>query len=286
MKGKKLVPIIVGALLAAFIIVGIAACAKNGADAQELVNPLTAGAYDAQGNFIQLAWYPDAKMNDFEDENWVKDEDGFFRYTGPGYETHKAIDVSSNQDVIDWERVKAAGIEYAIMRTGYRTYGSGIIKTDETCYWNLKQAKKAGLKVGVYFFSQAINEEEAREEAEFVLDQIHSFDMDLPVYFDTEEINYDNARTDGLSGEELTNIAIAFCEYVKEAGYTPGIYANQMWLCNKLDLLRLEQYDIWLAKYAEELNYPYEIQAWQFSSEGRVDGIGPAVDLDVIIEKK
>ena len=286
MRGKKFLPVLVTVLLFAGLVLAFSACGKEGAEAQELVNPLTAGAYDAQGNFIQLAWYPDAKMNDFEEDAWVVDEDGFFRYTGPGYQTYKAIDVSSNQDVIDWERVKAAGIEYAIMRTGYRTYGSGIIKTDETCYWNLKYAKQAGLKVGVYFFSQAINEDEAREEAEFVLHQIQGFDLDLPIYFDTEEINYDNARTDSLTGGELTNIAIAFCEHIRAAGYTPGIYANQMWLCNTLDLLSLEQYDIWLAKYAEELNYPYEIQAWQFSSTGRVDGIGPAVDLDVIIEKK
>ena len=273
-----MIPLMVLALL---LIAGLCACSGK---ADPEVNPLDAGAYDADGNFIQLAWYPNAIMNDLDDSEWVK-EDGFMVYKGSGYETHKAIDVSSNQDVIDWDAVKAAGVEYAIMRAGYRTYGSGVIKTDELCYWNLKQAKKAGIKVGVYFFSQAINTEEAEEEAQFVLDLIHHTELDLPIYYDTEEINYDSARTDSLTGEELTANALAFCAYIEEAGYTPGIYGNQMWLCNKLNLLELQKYDIWLAKYAEELNYPYEIQAWQFSSEGRVDGINTAVDLDVIIEK-
>lgn len=283
MKKRALFPKILTAALIALFIVSLSACAGNG---QPEANPLDAGTFDSEGNFIQLAWYPEAKMNSLEDSEWVTGEDGFRSYKGKDYKTHKAIDVSSNQDVIDWEAVKADGIEYAIMRTGYRTYGSGIIKTDETCYWNLKQAKKAGIKVGVYFFSQAVSTEEAEEEAQFVLDMVRSFETDLPVYFDTEEINYDTARTDRLSGNELTEIALAFCRYIEEAGYTPGIYGNQMWLCNKLDLARIEQYEIWLAKYTEELNYPYEIGAWQFSSEGRVSGISTAVDLDVIIEKK
>lgn len=268
--------------LLVLLIIGLCACGIR-RDA-EVVNPLDAGAYDAEGNFIQLAWYPNAKMNSLDDADWSK-ENGFMEYHGNDYRTYPAIDVSSNQDVINWTEVKNEGIEYAIMRVGYRTYGSGVIKSDELCYWNLKQAKAAGLKVGVYFFTQAINEEEAEEEAQYVLDQIQPFQLDLPIYYDTEEINYDTARTDNLSGEELTRNALAFCRYIENAGYTPGIYGNQMWLCNKLDLMELEQYDIWLAKYAEELNFPYEISGWQFSSEGRIDGIPTAVDLDVIIEK-
>ena len=266
------------------LILAFSACGTTG-EAQPEENPLDAGSYDADGNFIQLAWYPDADMNDLNDEDW-ENEDGFMVYKGSGYHSYKAIDVSSNQDVIDWEKVKAAGVEYAIMRAGYRTYGSGIIKTDECFYWNMKQAQKAGVKTGVYFFSQAISEEEAEQEAQFVLDMLSCFDTDLPIYYDTEQITYDSARTDSLTGEELTANAIAFCEYIKNAGHTPGVYGNQMWLCNTLDLMQLQQYDIWLAKYADELNYPYEIQAWQYSSEGHVDGIGPAVDMDVILERR
>ena len=251
----------------------------------EVENPLTAGDYDAEGNFIQLAWYPNAVMNDFEDKDW-EIVDGYMAYKGSEYNSYPGIDVSSNQDVIDWEKVKAAGIEYAIMRVGFRTYGSGIIKTDECFYWNMKKAKEAGIKIGVYFFTQAINEEEAREEAQFVLDMVQNFELDLPIYYDTEEITFDSARTDGLSGEQLTANAIAFCEYIKKAGYEPGVYGNQMWLCNKLDLLQLEDYSIWLAKYVQELNYPYDIDIWQYSSEGHVDGIGTAVDMDVFLEKK
>ena len=260
----------------------LAACGNGGAEAAE--NPLDAGTYDADGKFVQLAWYPDAKMNSLKDADFKK-ENGYFVYKGSGYQSMVCIDVSSNQDVIDWEKVKAAGVEAAIMRAGYRTYGSGIIKTDETFYWNMKHAKEAGIKTGVYFFTQAVDEAEAEEEAQFVLDMIAPFEPDLPIYYDSEEINYDNARTDSLSGEQLTANAIAFCEYIKKAGFEPGVYANQMWLCNKMDLMQLEQYKIWLAKYADELNYPYEIEAWQYSSEGKVDGIETDVDMNVYLKK-
>ena len=273
------------AVLAAFLVLLLAVLSGCAAKRAEVENPLDAGAYDSEGNFIQLAWYPNAKMNSMEDSDWKK-VNGFLEYQGSGYRTYPAIDVSSNQDVINWELVKKAGVEYAIMRAGYRTYGSGIIKTDEIGYWNLKQAKNAGIKVGVYFFTQAVNPEEAEEEARFVLDQIAPFELDLPIFYDTEEINYDSARTDSLTGEELTENALAFCRYIENAGYRAGIYGNQMWLCNKLDLTALEGYAIWLAKYTEELNYPYEIMAWQYSSDGRVEGIPTAVDLDVIIEKQ
>lgn len=248
-------------------------------------NPLDAGTFDSNGNLIKLAWYPDAKMNSLDDAKWIH-EDGFMVYQGSGYRTHKAIDVSSNQGEIDWEAVKAAGVEYAIVRAGYRTYGGAILTKDELCLSYLEGAKEAGIKVGVYFFSQAVDTEEAEEEARFTLDILEGMDLDLPIYCDTEEITYDTARTDHLSGEQLTQNALAFCKVIKQAGYTPGIYGNQMWLCNKMDLMELEEYDIWVAKYTEELNYPYELQAWQYSSEGRVEGIDTVVDLDVIIEKE
>ena len=260
------------------------ACANGGAQAEESENPLDAGSYDSEGNFIPLAWYPDAKMNSLKEESFEK-EDGLLLYKGAGYQAMACVDVSSNQDAIDWEKVEKAGVEAAILRVGFRTYGSGIIKTDETFYWNMKQAKAAGLKLGVYFFTQAVDEAEAEEEAQFVLDMLRGETLDLPVFYDSEEISHDSARTDSLSGDALTKNAIAFCEYIKNAGYEPGVYANQMWLCNKMDLMQLEQYPIWLAKYADELNYPYEICAWQYSSEGKVDGISTLVDLNVYLEK-
>lgn len=286
---RKLFGILLITVLIAACVFPLSACGrekvKRSTKTDDIENPLDAGAYDGNGNFIQLDWYPDAKMNDLEDAQF-KTENGFITYGGKGYQSSVAIDVSSNQGIIDWNAVKAAGVECAIIRLGYRTYGSGIIMTDEYAYYNLKEASKAGIRLGVYVFSQAVSVEEAVEEAQFALDMVQPFKLDLPIYYDTEEINYDTARTDALSGEEHTANAIAFCEYIKEAGYEPGIYGNQMWLCNKLNLYDLESYGIWLAKYEKELNYPYEIEAWQYSSEGHVDGIGPVVDLDVILERK
>ncbi len=286
---RRLFGILFITLLLAAVLAVLPACGrekvKRSTKTDDIENPLDAGVFDGAGNFIQLDWYPDAKMNDFDDTQF-QTENGFITYAGKGYESHAAIDVSSNQGIIDWEAVKAAGVEYAIIRLGYRTYGSGIIVNDEYAYYNLTEATKAGIKLGVYVFSQAINIEEAEAEAQYAIDMVKPFKLDLPIYYDTEEINYDTARTDELSGEELTANALAFCEYVKKAGYTPGIYGNQMWLCNKLNLYDLEKYSIWLAKYETELNYPYEIEAWQYSSEGHVNGIGPVVDLDIIFERK
>lgn len=276
MHGKKkllLIPLCLLLLLAA-------ACGKRAVE-----NPLTAGDYDAEGNFVQLAWYPDAVMNDLNDTKWTREGD-FLTYNGDGYRSSQGIDVSSNQDVIDWDAVKAAGVDFAIVRVGYRTYGSGVIKADELFYWNLKEAKRAGLRTGVYFFTQAVDRKEAEEEAQFVLDTVASFDLDLPIYYDTEAIGYDTARTDEISGGQLTDNAIAFCQYIEKAGYEPGIYGNQMWLCNKMDYPRLEGYKIWLAKYTDELNFPYEIEAWQYSSTGHVDGIPTAVDMNIMLEKE
>lgn len=286
---RKLFGFLLVLLLVLVSVFSLAACGaekvKRSTKTDNIENPLDAGAYDGNGNFIQLDWYPDAKMNDLDD-TLFKTENGFMTYTGKGYGSGIAIDVSSNQGIIDWPTVKAAGVEYAIIRVGYRTYGSGIIMIDEYAYYNLKEASKAGIKLGVYVFSQAVNAEEAEEEAQFALDMVKPYELALPIYYDTEEINYDTARTDVLTGEEHAANAIAFCEYVKKAGYTPGIYGNQMWLCNKMNLYDLEGYGIWLAKYEKELNYPYEIEAWQYSSEGHVNGIGGVVDLDVILARK
>lgn len=261
---------------------GLAACGNNANSGAE-ENPLDAGAYDESGNFVGLNWFPDAQMNSIDDSKW-ETRDGLLYYNGNEADVSRGIDVSSNQGVIDWEAVKKSGISFAIIRTGYRRYGAGIIEADPTCYWNLKQAKNAGLDVGVYFFSQAISEAEAREEAQFTISALDGMELDLPVYFDTEPISYDTARTDNLSGDELTDFAFAFFDEVEKAGYTPGVYASQMWLCNHLDYMRFEGYDKWMAKYTDELNYPYELHLWQHSDCGYVDGIEGAVDLNVRFE--
>lgn len=191
------------------------------------------------------------------------------------------IDVSSHQKEIDWKKVKAAGVEFAIIRVGLRGYGTGALVVDEYFHTNIKAALNAGIKVGVYIFSQAITPEEAIEEAELVLKEIKGYKITFPVVYDPEDISGDTARTDDLNGEQLTEHCIAFCETVKEAGYTPMIYVNKRWALTRLDMTRLTDYDIWLATYVEEPNYPYQFTMWQYSSSGKVNGISGNVDLNI-----
>lgn len=191
------------------------------------------------------------------------------------------IDVSEHQGEIDWNAVKEAGIEFAIIRIGYRTYGGGDITLDKTFEQNLINADAAGIKTGVYFFSQAVNPEEAIEEADAVIDAIRPYNITYPVIFDWELISGDSARTDTITVDDLADSCISFCERVKSAGYTPMIYQNKNTTMFKLDLPKLKDYDFWLAEYGDEPTYYYDYQMWQYSSTGKVPGINGDVDMNI-----
>ncbi len=191
------------------------------------------------------------------------------------------IDVSEHQGDIDWNAVKNAGIEFAIIRVGYRTYGGGEITLDTTFEQNLQNADAAGIKTGVYFFSQAIDPEEAIEEADAVIDAIRPYNITYPVIFDWELITGDSARTDAMTVDNLADACISFCERVKSAGYTPMIYQNKNTTMFKLDLPKLQDYDFWLAEYGDKPTYYYDYQMWQYSSTGKVPGISGEVDMNI-----
>ncbi|MBQ8296825.1 MAG: glycoside hydrolase family 25 protein [Ruminococcus sp.] len=191
------------------------------------------------------------------------------------------IDVSVYQGDIDWQQVKAAGIEFAMIRVGYRTYGGGEIKFDDNFAKNLEGANAAGIKTGVYFFSQAVTVEEAVEEADAVIDAIAPYDITYPVVYDWELIYDDKARTDDMPVDVLTDCCIAFCERVESVGYTPMIYQNKKTTLFKLDLPRLQEYDFWLAEYNPEPTYYYDYQMWQYTQSGRIPGISGDVDLNI-----
>lgn len=191
------------------------------------------------------------------------------------------IDVSEHQGDIDWNAVKNAGIEFAIIRVGYRTYGGGEITLDTTFEQNLRNADAAGIKTGVYFFSQAIDPEEAIEEADAVIDAIRPYNISYPVIFDWELITGDSARTDTMTVDNLADACISFCERVKSAGYTPMIYQNKNTTMFKLDLPKLQDYDFWLAEYGDKPTYYYDYQMWQYSSTGKVPGINGEVDMNI-----
>lgn len=235
---------------------------------------------DSQG-IVYSPIDPDLPKNDYDWDNLVR-TDGRVEYRENGESTsYVGIDVSKYQGTIDWEQVGSDGVDYAIIRLGFRGYETGKIVLDETFHTNMQGALDAGLDVGVYFYTQAITEEEAREEAAFVLEHLEGYEITYPVIFDTEDPAASTARTNDLSQEELTDITIAFCDTIKEAGYTPMIYANIKWFVANLDLSRLTEYDKWFAQYFNQPFFPYEFQMWQYTSQGSVAGIAGNVDLNV-----
>lgn len=194
--------------------------------------------------------------------------------------TARGIDVSKFQGSIDWNAVKADGITFAIIRCGYRGYGSGALVEDSTYRANIRGAINAGLKVGVYFFSQAVNENEAREEAQGCWYVLNSRKLDYPIYFDSEASGGSNGRADGLGVTDRTKCAIAFCEEVKALGYQPGVYASTLWFRNRLDLSQLSQYPIWNAHY-NVASSPIPCQMWQGTCTARIPGYNGQIDVNI-----
>ena len=208
------------------------------------------------------------------------EEGGFKRYKSEDTLASVGVDVSSHQQEIDWELVAANGVEFAMIRVGYRGYTEGEIQPDEYFVQNIEGARAAGLDVGVYFFSQALDEQEAIDEANYVLEQIKDYPLSYPVIFDWEDIEAD-ARTDGMDSVQLTKNAIAFCDTIKQAGYRAGVYFNQRFGYEEFDLESLQDYVFWLAEYNDTPSFSFHFQIWQYCNDGRVDGIKTDGDLNL-----
>lgn len=204
------------------------------------------------------------------------------KYYENGKQTsYVGVDVSKFQDYIDFVKIKKAGIDFVMLRAGARGYGTGQLIVDEYFSENLKRATDAGLEVGVYFYSQAITQEEAIEEANLVLQNLGDYKISYPIAFDMELITNDTARTDNLSKSEKTNITKAFLDTIKAAGYKTIIYGNKEWLIKEIDMSKLTAYDVWLAQSADIPDYPYKFTMWQYSTQGSVDGIAGLVNLNI-----
>ena len=193
----------------------------------------------------------------------------------------KGVDVSKYQGNIDWNKVKASGIEFAIIRVGYRGYGTGVLVEDSTFRQNIKGATAAGLKVGLYFYSQAINETEAVEEASMVISLCQGYNISYPIYFDTEKVAGDTGRADNISRAQRTANAVAFCETIRNSGYKAGVYSYASWFYNQLNMASLSPYSIWIAQYRDQLSFDYNYDIWQYSSTGTVPGIPKPTDMNV-----
>lgn len=210
------------------------------------------------------------------------EEDGYYAY----YENDKKIsklgvDLSKYQGSVNFSKVKKAGFDFVMLRAGARGYGSGKIIEDSFFDENLIEASNAGLQIGIYFYSQAISKEEAEEEANFVLSQIGTTTITYPIVFDMEEVMGDTYRTQSLTKEKRTEIAAAFLNVIKTAGYTPMLYGTKEWLLEKYQLATLTSTDIWLAQYETQPDYPYTFNIWQYTQDGTVPGISGKVDINL-----
>ena len=228
-----------------------------------------------------LAALSDVPRHEMDFDN-VRLENGFKNYYIDGVKANETgIDVSYHQGDIDWEAVKADGVDFAMLRLGYRGYESGQINVDERFHEYADGALGAGLDIGVYFYSQAVTAEEAVEEAEAVLNEIGDYEIMYPVVFDWEIVGEESARTNVVSADVLNECAAAFCNRIAKGGYIPMVYSVKRMALTKFDMSRLAGFDFWLAEYRDIPEYPYLFTMWQYASDGHVNGIEGEVDLNM-----
>lgn len=220
----------------------------------------------------------------------------YFRFDGPyvsyedsqgGITSAAGIDVSAHQENVDWSSVKNAGIQFAMLRLGYRGYGNGALMQDEDFAVHLKEAADAGLEVGVYFYSQALTAEEAKEEAQFVLKHLNGKALSYPVAYDFEIPEDPSARTADISETQIFENAAAFCQVIQEAGYAPMLYANHLTYPIYTQQELLDEIPIWYCEYGTQYPGAGEFAMWQYTDTGEISGIASSyVDLNVVFLKK
>lgn len=222
----------------------------------------------------------------YDRDGFSAGEDGFTRYTGAAV----GIDVSEFQGEVDWYAVKAAGVDFAFIRAGYRGMTQGLLSEDSRFADNLRDSGSAGLSRGVYFFSQAVTEQEAVAEADFVIEKLDGAELQYPIVFDweppvpAEDLPESSLRAHGCTGETVTKCAAAFCRRVKEKGYVPCVYFNKAQAYNFYDLEKLKEFDFWYAEYNPLPSVEYNFRTWQYSDSGTVAGIETTVDLNICME--
>ena len=197
-------------------------------------------------------------------------------------DSYPGIDVSSFQGLIDWQKVKASGIRFAMIRLGYRGYGqAGNMVEDDYARRNLEEARKAGLEIGAYFFSQATTVDEVDDEIFFFMKILGDTELTMPIVLDWERVGVETARTNNVDAETLTAMQKHFCKTMVDFGYTPMVYFNWHLAESSLYLSELEDYPFWLALYQNYMTYPFRVEMWQYTCTGRVPGIQGDVDINV-----
>ena len=214
----------------------------------------------------------------------MEEKAGLKRYIENGRKSsYVGADISKQTGTVNFAGLKAAGVDYVMIRLGGRGYSTGQISLDESFKENIEGAIAEGLDIGVYFYSQAINQDEAVQEVNFVIQNLEPYrgNIKYPVAFDMEFVANDEARIDGLSREDRTAITSSFLEGVKAAGYIPMLYGDKEWLIKEVDLAKLQDYDVWLAQETDIPDYPYQYAMWQYSSSGVLNGISGDANLNI-----
>ena len=270
-------------LITAFILLSIAAC--------RFVEPQTAEpetttvreyVTDYHGNEVPV--FENVDRSDYDPTKFVRTENGRIFYDDENYVTKTGIDVSVFQGEIDWNAVAADGIDYVMLRIGGRGYGpDGALYEDRMFARNINGAKAAGLKIGVYFFSQAISIEEAAQEASYTLELLNGVALDYPIAFDWEHVDDVSARTASIQGALITSVARTFCDAVTQAGYQAVIYFNREHGYFEYELSLISDYPFWYAEYADYPSFVYHYKMWQYTETGHVNGIQGYVDLNAAL---
>ena len=266
--------------LAAVMLLGLCACSKEPTDPYEGMVQVETG----YGTPIWIRPLEGVAVNDLKAEDFAEG-----KYIGEAYDVKMGIDVSEHQQTIDWAAVASDGIDFAIIRAGYRGYSAGGLFTDAYFDGNIKGAADNGLDVGVYFFSQATSPEEAVEEADYLLALLKNYPdhtVTLPIFYDWESIDTDEARTDGVSGETITECALAFTARIEEAGYKGGVYAYRKLGYFSYDLSRMTHLTWWVATLSDYPDFYYKHDFWQYSITGNVKGIEGDVDRNMLFIPK
>ncbi len=234
---------------------------------------------DGTEEWVQINPYMEKNTYDFTN---LVSNDGKMKYYSDGKKiSYLGVDISRYQKDVDFEALKSDGIEFVMLRVGARGYKTGEIQIDEYFHENIKKASEAGLDIGVYFFSQAVTQEEAIEEAQLVLDNIKEYEILYPIAYDMEFIENDTARVETLTRDERTTVAAAFLNHINNAGYTPMLYGDTEWLVKRIDVAKFNASCIWLAEEADIPKYPYRYEMWQYTTQGQVRGINGFVDLNI-----
>lgn len=237
-------------------------------------------ATDINGELVPV--HDDVDESILDPTLFYADESGRMKYADATRTALTGIDVSVFQGDVDWEAVAADGIDFVILRIGYRGYGSkGIMGIDDNFYKNYDGAVNAGLKVGAYFYSQATNAEEAREEARYVLSALGDRELQMPVVYDWEYVDNAEARTADMTSAQITECAVNFCNEIELSGREVMIYFNREIGYFEYDLALINGYDFWLAEYCEYPTFIYKFNMWQYTDSGSVNGINGNVDMNI-----